>query len=84
MSNSEKEGIRNPPKSDSILPKVNLKIAYYTTDTLSLKKALILSRADKSTGKSKTWIDTEKSRRSVSSEFHFANITFRIMLNRNF
>ena len=52
-----------------------MKIAYYTPDTLSLNKALILSRADKSTGKSKTWIDIEKSRRLVSSEFHFANIT---------
>ena len=60
-------------KSISISNKVRFN---FTKSSLENCLFLILSRACKSTSKSKTWLNIENFRRSAPSEFGFANITF--------
>ena len=47
----------NPTKTFRILPTVNTKVIYHNSDINSWNEVLVLGKAGKSRGKSKTWLN---------------------------
>ena len=52
---TKRNNYSNPTKTSRILPKVNTKVTYHNRDTNFWNEGLVLGKADKSTGKNKTW-----------------------------
>ena len=65
-SDNETDNIINPIKLTGLLPKINSKIVYHNPETQSWNEALVLSRAGKSTGRNRTWLNTK----NLGDDYH--------------